>query len=446
MFVPYYKEHLLARPQVNFEGNAQDLFDIRDFNEEPAFAGAILKLIQQINNLPPGKELFSRLSTALKGRKITICHGKARNCEEPEYDIETSTVFFSTALKSHYISSDTLHPHPPSITLAHELIHGLHFLENKGEALKRVTETENLKSPLLSNLEEQETILGNMEGQWISLCENTFLAHLNLPLRENHAQGMLLRTSSEGIQLNHLILVRSRLLISQFLEKNPHLLNQLYDNNWMEGIKPEYIGRGKKFHPLTLAFKMGRGFLHVAEELISHPDLDPTVIDHFGGPVVSACSSGHFDMAAALIDKMHGDQSHLKKVLTQLISYWEKSEISDDTQFYDLLIKVDNSIQGSHSYLLDLLTPVSPARSDILLRYLVQANRTDSLGNTVHMKILKGLESMAIGFRKRSGKAAYLRTQVQENKIDLEHRNSAGESFPDIAGTLGIGDTLFMPK
>ena len=110
-------------------------------------------------NIRPGRTLFKRLLKADKPFKIILDPAK-RSGFKPE----ESTVFLNDSEVSLSICTNPhgekiLHSNM-SITLAHELVHVLHFFEEGPLEFMIKFMSRNIIDPELDDLEEQETIIG----------------------------------------------------------------------------------------------------------------------------------------------------------------------------------------------------------------------------------------------------------------------------------------------
>jgi ankyrin repeat protein len=106
------------------------------------------------------------------------------------------------------------------IALAHELIHALHYFEERQEFIEK-SNNKNILNPDLDDLEEEETIIGK-EGEG-TLCENLFRFRFGYPLRLNHIKLELNKEST--FTLSDCAANGTLANLKELLLVNPSLLN-----------------------------------------------------------------------------------------------------------------------------------------------------------------------------------------------------------------------------
>src|SRR5579862_6911073 len=128
--------------------------------------------ITTLLSIRPGRTLFKRLLKADKPLTILLDSTKG-SCFKPD----ESTVFINDSevdcICTNPNGEKILHGNA-SISLAHELVHVLHYFE-EGSELEARSRSRNIIDPDLDDLEEQETIIGK-EKEAV-LCENVFRFH-----------------------------------------------------------------------------------------------------------------------------------------------------------------------------------------------------------------------------------------------------------------------------
>lgn len=188
----------------------------------------ITDLIKKLISIRPGRTLFKRLLKANQPLKIVLDSLKEPACV---YDSQTKA---ATITLNDYDSKVTLfdcvNPNgekffistcDESITLAHELVHALHYFEEGLEFVKQ-KKSGNIIDPKLSNLEEQETILGK-EGEG-TLCENVFRFHFGHPLRINHQ--IILLNKEETLTASTCAFNGALVNLKSMLKEDPSFLNR----------------------------------------------------------------------------------------------------------------------------------------------------------------------------------------------------------------------------
>jgi hypothetical protein len=168
--------------------------------------------ITTLLSIRPGRTLFKRLLKADKPLTILLDSTKG-SCFKPD----ESTVFINDSevdcICTNPNGEKILHGNA-SISLAHELVHVLHYFEDSEFTTK--LKSRNIIDPEFDYLEEQETIIGK-EKEAV-LCENVFRFHFGYPLRINH-RGATSFTASDCAGQGYLGSLKEMLLA------NPSLLN-----------------------------------------------------------------------------------------------------------------------------------------------------------------------------------------------------------------------------
>jgi ankyrin repeat protein len=189
----------------------------------------ITDYITTLLTIRPGRTLFKRLLKTNQSLMIVFDAKEEsgfRYCNRCRNATLISTITLNDDSNvSHYVSVNSngekfFTPAYKLITLAHELIHALHFFE---EGPEFVAEKANkpILDPDLDNGEEEETIIGK-EKEAI-LCENVFRFHFGYPLRVNHRGLKLNKEDSFTISecASHGTLAN----LKEMLSSNPSLLN-----------------------------------------------------------------------------------------------------------------------------------------------------------------------------------------------------------------------------
>lgn len=189
----------------------------------------ITDYITTLLTIRPGRTLFKRLLKTNQSLMIVFDAKEEsgfRYCNRFRNATLISTITLNDDSNvSHYVSVNSngekfFTPAYKLITLAHELIHALHFFEEGPEFVAEKA-NKNILDPDLDNGEEEETIIGK-EGEG-TLCENVFRFHFGYPLRVNHSGLKLKKEDSFTISecASHGTLAN----LKEMLLSNPSLLN-----------------------------------------------------------------------------------------------------------------------------------------------------------------------------------------------------------------------------
>lgn len=145
----------------------------------PGFRSIVQDNLRILLTRPLGRDLIRRISAG--GRRIIIRNGMESLChsEGASIDLRLRRCWVWTTLPSGTKDSTYQFLY---ISLAHELIHSLHFFDKTF-----VGHCPPTLDWSFSTLEEQRTITGfGKEGEYDRLCENGFRSQFGLPLRANH--------------------------------------------------------------------------------------------------------------------------------------------------------------------------------------------------------------------------------------------------------------------
>ena len=183
----------------------------------------IIDPIRTLITIRPGRTLFKHLLKADKPLTIVLDSKKVSGFS---YSQTATTITLNDSKVHYYISVNSdgekfFFPAPLFITLAHELVHALHYFEEGREFVIEKSKNKNILDPDLDNLEEQETTIGK-EGE-ATLCENVFRFHFGYPLRINH-RGILLNKGNT-ITASTCAMKGTLATLKELLLSNPSLLN-----------------------------------------------------------------------------------------------------------------------------------------------------------------------------------------------------------------------------
>jgi ankyrin repeat protein len=180
----------------------------------------ITDYITTLLSIRPGRTLFKRLLKADKPLTIVL-----DSEEDSCFSSKKSTVILNDSKVSYHVSVNPdgekiFIPSHPFITLAHELIHALHYFEDQYVWYTKTT-SKDIIDPDLDDLEEQETIIGKKEEG--TFCENVFLFHFGYPLRINH-RGLALN-GEDTVTASGCASLGTLGSLKEMLSSNPSLLN-----------------------------------------------------------------------------------------------------------------------------------------------------------------------------------------------------------------------------
>lgn len=224
---------------------------------------------------------------------------------------------------------------PMMVTLAHELIHSIHYYENMEAAKARKKQTENLLHKKFDDLEEQYTILGFVDSEVnnlndLEICENAFLRVFNLPPRFNHTGLDTTRNQfSKEINIGHCIFTKAYGSISQSTDS----LNQPLDLSWI-GVNEYQHLSNKKLLPLSLAFKIKKNKKMV--ELLLEKGAKIDAVDQSGGPLHAACVEGNFDFIESYYQTIKSETDKYQLLLEAFLSNPAYLE-NDQTKYFNVL-------------------------------------------------------------------------------------------------------------
>jgi len=201
-------------------------------------------------------------------------------------------------------------PIPLHITLAHELLHAIHFHCSAEDFRSK----SNNNIPLFDNEEEKLTICG--EGSDINvleLCENRFLEVAGLPCRINHC-GVTKKTSIPIEQLGILDFLTAEAWGSfkNLIEKDSTKVNEL-------AVNPE--NEKQSCLPLSLVRSLN------GMELLLKEGARIDLLDDLGGPIVAAFEDS-YGLAAYLINQaiQRGHRIDLESLLETLIKGYNSDQ------------------------------------------------------------------------------------------------------------------------
>jgi hypothetical protein len=258
------KNYVNNLPKEDFDENLFNDFlssniRIPENNEERK---VILDSIMKIISTAPGKELIRRIIDSKKPFQIKF--GPRPICDEEGIVIDAKTAFKPVIVNN----EKRFEKEDITITIAHELIHLLHMIDNVDER-DGISRHRNLL-PGLDHLEEQATILGFVEQNDLfdPICENTFNKIFGLNTRINHRaitiENFTARDAAHCGALDDL---------RQMIDENPQLINALVDNE------------GQKLSLLTIAVK---GQQHEVIEYLLSKGYNPNLPDAIGTPLLLA--------------------------------------------------------------------------------------------------------------------------------------------------------------
>jgi ankyrin repeat protein len=338
----------------------------------------------------PGRTLFKRLLKADKPLKIVL---DAKH--DSYYEPSESTVILNDS-KGFYVSVNSngekfLTPEDPSICLAHELVHALHYFEEGPEFVKQKM-LGNIIDPDFDDLEEQETIVGK-EREAV-LCENVFLFHFGYPLRVNH-RGCDTITASDCASLGALTNLKE-LLIS-----DPFLINQIQ------------LTSKRKYTPLNAAI------LENQMEIVNYlfqVGVDVNAQDGCGTALHAAVETNKPDLVKALLEKDAYPEIRTRKGnALQLALHTRNDEI------IEILAPVTNLNKKNAPLLHNVIDDASPEGIKALIRHGADINHKDLDGNTPLMICCDFPEPNS----ETKQKFAIL---LEQENLDLNAKNKFGES------------------
>lgn len=158
-------------------------------NGDEEFKTGVNNCINEILAVKPGRKLIKAIVKHNPEQKIPITLG-----QQSAFDEKVFKITLSLRPEKYWTLGERNFTRPAFVTLAHELIHTLHFLKNPDNFyIRTCIEDETIVE--MDDLEEQRTIAGfdnrmfskeGIESKLDVLCENTFLLALGLPFRVNH--------------------------------------------------------------------------------------------------------------------------------------------------------------------------------------------------------------------------------------------------------------------
>jgi hypothetical protein len=302
------------------------------------YSTEIKAMLKEIALTRPGRKLLKRI---LKTAGIVI-----RDSKNDPFNIFTGGDHFNAAdqkinlkLNQHdfYIGGkDKFLKHRPfMVTLAHELIHAMHYHENMEAAKARKKQTENLLHKKFDDLEEQFTILGFADSdvnnlKELEICENAFLRVFNLPPRFNHTGVDTDRNQFPNkINIGHCIFAKAYGSISESTDDR----NQPLDLSWIGADEYQHLSN-KKLLPLSLALKIKKNKKMV--QLLVEKGAKIDAIDQIGGPLHAACTEKNFSFVENYYHTIKNEIVKYQFLLEAFLSHPPHLEI-DRTKYLNVL-------------------------------------------------------------------------------------------------------------
>jgi len=253
---------------------------------------------RKISLIRPGRRLLKRIANCYESNPLKIVQGL-----KDDYSLITNTIHLSN--KFSFINTNGKVEVPGKAnSLAHELLHAMHYGENNEESKKRLGCNDSLVlfDRKFDNLEEQKTICGLEKNEnVVGLCENAFLQVWEYKWRIGHKGIFLEHNSKSQLTLDHLIEIGSFNSIIEYVSEHPSSVHKTYCLNWLE--KDDKL-LSKTLYPLSLA--CASNSRNVADFLLNRgAPLD--VNDDLGGPILAACSKNHYKLARIMISQAQKD-------------------------------------------------------------------------------------------------------------------------------------------
>lgn len=293
-----------------------------------------------------------------------------------------------------FYSKDNLKP--VFLTLAHELIHALHYFEEGPELWTKKANSKNIIDPELDNLEEQETIIG--EEEEATLCENVFLFRFGYPLRVNH-RGLLLK-KEDPMTASEYVVYGALTNLKEMILSNPSLLNLPQRvTDYKEG----------KLTPLNAAILFNQ--MEIVDYLLQ-AGVDVNAQDESGRTALHmAVKAKRPDLVKALLEKGANAQLKDRTKLTAL----ELALKERDDELTEILAPVTKL----PSYILDAtLTTASLEGMKSLIRHNTMSNE----------KILRSFCSFDMDYTALEEAKQKFAILLENDHLNLQAKDSWGES------------------
>ena len=269
--------------------------------------------------MKPGRKLLKRLQKhANLSNPIVIKYAKdAHACLTKE-----NTIFIDDNVRDFYLNQHgSLLKNKFKIVLAHEMIHGLHFLEGQlkfvnedYESLKKIAQQqEMLLDKHFHNLAEQHAICGIFPGEMEYICENAFHSIWGDELRYNHLGLQSSKNTVPGfeelffveaigeikarVNSDPSLLSNNFKLSESYFEHRQFSLYQMRQLIYFMDMKLsslsmlEIIGH---FFPLSKQHELREFFIN-SQALAAHDDL--------GSPIVACALVGNWEMVDKLLQR-----------------------------------------------------------------------------------------------------------------------------------------------
>lgn len=121
----------VASPDVFIGGPSFSVPSCITIEGTPEFQNKVLRDLYALSRSATGKEIFDRLTKS--GKHVTIREGKSAECTAPPWewpkDKQDTVIEYDPDDCGKHISPGGAITSPPQITLAHELIHSVHYAE-----------------------------------------------------------------------------------------------------------------------------------------------------------------------------------------------------------------------------------------------------------------------------------------------------------------------------
>lgn len=251
--------------------------------------------LRKISLIRPGRRLLKRIANCCKSSPLKIIRGL-----ENKYSHITHTLHLSDKFTFILDTDWKVEVTGREKSLAHELIHAMHYVENKEECNERLScnDSSALIDRNFDNLEEQMTISGLWKNEnVVDLCENAFLQAWGYKFRIGHGGISLGHNSKSQLTLDHLIKVGALNSIIEYIFEYPNSIHKTCYLNWL--TQDDKL-LSKTLYPISLACASNSN--DIVDFLLNRgARLD--VNDDLGGPILAACSNNHFNLARKIILK-----------------------------------------------------------------------------------------------------------------------------------------------